>query len=162
MQFWSSSSPTQQPTPPPPAQPVAAPPRAHVFSTSHAHVHHAEHFLGVVECVMGRPAAEFRLSLNSVEDQAADSVLVSVASVVHMAKIMATFTALQTTYASTEAVPIVLAYEVGKAERAMRPGDVVIVLTSIDSVHRALGDRVTCIDISRHRERIYTRDRQLR
>lgn len=157
MMFWSSSSaPAAQPSAP------AVVPRVHVFSTSHAHVHHAEKFMEVMEEVMERPAAEFKLSLMSIEDQSADTVLVSVASVVHMARLMASFASLQTTHATPDATPVVLAYEVGKAEHALRPGDKIVVLTSHAAVHSALGDRVTCIDLARHHERIYTRDRQLR
>lgn len=77
-----------------------------------------------------------------------------------MAKIMSSFASLQTTYATPEAAPIVLAYEVGKAEHALQPGDKVVVLTSLECVHRALGDRVACIDLSRRRQTIYSPDAQ--
>ena len=138
--------------------------RAHIFSTSHMHVHFSQHVVSVVESAMDLPIRNFKVSLYSLEERSADNVLVSVSSVVRMAKIMATFASMQTIYTDPETAPLVLAYEVGRTEHALRPRDKIIIFTDNRAVHRHFFNvaSVLCIDLAQHHESILTRENQTR
>jgi hypothetical protein len=101
------------------------------------------------------------VSLHSLEDKNTDNVLVSVAAVVRVAKILSTFSSLQTVYTDRETAPLVLAYEVGKHELLLRPEDKIVVLTDSEPVHRLFSGSmsVMCIDLaSHHHQRVFSRD----
>lgn len=150
MMFWSSTAaPTSVPVPAAPAHPSSVP-RAHVFCTSHLHVHYSQSFLDTVRKAMQLPVGSFRVALISVEERDANDVLVSVASVIRMAKLMSTFSSLQTLYATVETAPLLLMYEVGKVECALGPRDKVVVLTDSAAVHAALA-HTSAICVRGHR-----------
>ena len=114
--FWTSSQP-----PSAPARDAPAAPTAKVFSLSHMHVHYAEQFIGAIELAMQLPISSIRVSLYSLENRDADNVLVTVAAVLHMAKIMSTFASMQTFYTDKDMSGLVLVHEVGRAEHTLRP-----------------------------------------
>lgn len=158
MSFWSSAAP-QVPGAPAGAPTGGGAPKAHVFSTSHAHVHHPQHFMKVVCATMNLAQKEFKVAMHSIEDSNANSVYVSVAAVIHMAKLMSTFASFQTTEAEVNTCSIVLAYEVGKVESTLGRGDKVIIFTSENSLHTAFANRsdIVCVDLGRIEE-IFTQE----
>jgi hypothetical protein len=84
------------------------------------HVHYAEQFIGAIEMSMQLPISSVRVSLFSLENRDADNVLVSVAAVLHMAKLMSTFASMQTFYTDKDMSSLVLVHEVGRAEHLLR------------------------------------------
>ena len=123
-------------------------PRAHVFSTDHMHVHYAEHFLEALEKAMELPVSAFRIVLTSIEELGQGDDLVSVASVIRMAKLMSTFASLQTVYAAEGAAHLHLMLEIGKTLHLIQPQDKVVVFSGSALANEVLTSAgVTCVDL---------------
>lgn len=130
-------------------------PKVHVFSTGHMHVHCGDQFLPALEGAMQAPTSKFRIALYSVEENTDAQSLVSVASVIQMAKLMATFASLQTVYAQDGTSSTHVAYEVGKTQYVMQPRDRMVVLTEDESLATVLSSAATCINLRRRAAQVF-------
>ena len=156
--FWPGSS-AQQAAPPP----APAPPKAYVFSTGHMHVHHSEHFLKALEEAMELPVSGFRIALSSVEEHDNCDDPVSVTAVIHMAKIMSTFSSLRTVYAEPGGSALHLMLEIGKTLHLLTPRDKVVVFTDVPLAQCVLDSAgVTCVDLREQYAEVFMRQKLLR
>ena len=112
-------------------------PRVFVFSTKNMHVKHAEDFATIIESVTGLTRESFMMSLTSINDERSDDLLVSVRSVISMAKIMANLSAHQSIVVHNESnVQVVLAYELGKMNSIVQSGnDKIVIFTDSRNIY---------------------------
>jgi hypothetical protein len=102
-------------------------PKAHVFVTDSLHIHLGSSFLKFVQETIQKQA--FTISLVNFEDEDSGNLLITVKSVIEIAKLFTNIHAHNTIEAPKDMVPLMVSYEIGKLESLLNENDNVILFT---------------------------------